>query len=144
MKTKFNIPCLALVVLMTAANHGLADQAPQNGKTSAAQIKKEFEAFWTTEKTQAVKPPPTMANVPYGEHEKQVYLFYSMPPAIGKDQKDPTHSSNFGVKLQEKMRATGVECHLMYPGATHLPQPNPVEFLIARLKTEHIKSDANK
>jgi acetyl esterase/lipase len=339
MKIKFTIPCLALVVLMTTANHGRADQAPQNGKTSAARTPKEFEAFWTTEKTQAVKTPPTLANVPYGEHEKQVldfwqaksekpaplvffihggswrtndkdivtavrdylaagisvvsinyrftqeakaagikppvqwplhdaaralqfvrskaaewnidktriaasggsagactslwlafhddmadpnsndpvarestrllcaglvgaqttldpqqmkdwtpnstygghafgldgdkankissfqqflasrdeimpwikeyspyelvtsddppvYLFYSMPPAIGKDQKDPTHSSNFGVKLQEKMRATGVECHVMYPGATNLPQPNPVEFLIARLKTE--------
>ncbi|SVB65625.1 uncharacterized protein METZ01_LOCUS218479, partial [marine metagenome] len=30
-----------------------------------------------------------------------VYLIYRTPPAIGKAQKDPTHTSNFGVKLQE-------------------------------------------
>ncbi|HUQ70865.1 MAG TPA: alpha/beta hydrolase, partial [Planctomycetaceae bacterium] len=30
-----------------------------------------------------------------------IYLFYAAPPALGQDQKDPTHTSNFGVKLQE-------------------------------------------
>jgi acetyl esterase/lipase len=63
-----------------------------------------------------------------------VYLYYTAAPALGKKQRDPTHTSNFGIKLQEKMRATGLECQLMYPGATNLPYANPVEFLIARLK----------
>jgi len=63
-----------------------------------------------------------------------VYLYYTVAPAPGKKQKDPTHTSNFGVPLQEKMRAAGVECLLMYPGVTNLPYANPVEFLIARLK----------
>ena len=63
-----------------------------------------------------------------------VYLYYSVAPAPGKNQKDPTHTSNFGVLLQEKMRATGVACWLMYPGVTNLPYANPVEFLIAQLK----------
>lgn len=68
-----------------------------------------------------------------------VYLYYSVAPAIGKPQKDPTHTANFGVKLQEKMRATGVECLLKYPGATNLPYANPVEFLIARLKARNAR-----
>jgi acetyl esterase/lipase len=63
-----------------------------------------------------------------------VYLCYTVAPALGKNQKDPTHTSNFGVPLQEKMRATGVECLLKYPGVTNLPYANPVEFLIAKLK----------
>ena len=33
--------------------------------------------------------------------DPSVYLIYSRPPAIGENQKDPTHTSNFGVKLQE-------------------------------------------
>ena len=344
---KFTTPFLALMVLMATASHIRADQAPPNEKSNAARVRKELDAFWTTEKTQAVKTAPTMANVPYGEHEKQVldfwqaksekpaplvffihggswrtndkdivtavrdylaagisvvsinyrftqeakaagiqppvqwplhdaaralqfvrskaaewnidktriaasggsagactslwlafhddladpdskdpvarestrllcaglvgaqttldprqmkewtpnstygghafgldgdkakkissfqqflasreeimpwikeyspyelvtaddppvYIYYQTPPAIGKDQKDPTHTANFGVKLQEKMRAVGLECHVMYPGATNLPQPNPVEFLIARLKMETIKTEAKE
>jgi acetyl esterase/lipase len=63
-----------------------------------------------------------------------VYLFYSDPPALGQNRKDPTHTSNFGVKLEEKMKRLGVGCDLMYPGVTTLKQPDPVAFLIERLK----------
>ena len=66
MHSKFTTTWLALAVLMAPANSGRADQSPETGKTSAARVQKEFEAFWTTEKTQAVKTPPTMANVHYG------------------------------------------------------------------------------
>ena len=62
------------------------------------------------------------------------YLYYTDPPALGQKKKDPTYTSNFGVKLQEKLRSAGVECHLMYPGAPDLKYPNPVDFLIAWLK----------
>jgi hypothetical protein len=68
-----------------------------------------------------------------------VYLYYTVVPAPGKNQKDPTHTSNFGVPLREKMRATGAECLLMYPGVTNLPYANPVEFLIAKLKAGKTK-----
>ena len=63
-----------------------------------------------------------------------VYLFYNAPPAMGQEQKDPTHSANFGMGLQEKMRSTGVECQLVYPGATDVKYPKAEDFLIARLK----------
>jgi len=63
-----------------------------------------------------------------------VYLHYSKePPAIGQAQKDPTHSPNFGVKLREKLREVGVECELVYPGATEGKFPSAQEYLIDRL-----------
>jgi hypothetical protein len=63
-----------------------------------------------------------------------VYLFYNAPPAMGQEQKDPTHSANFGVGLQEKMRSTGVECQLVYPGAPDVKYLKAEDFLIAKLK----------
>jgi len=64
-----------------------------------------------------------------------VYLFYSAPPALGQDQKDPTHTANFGVKLQEHCRANGVGCELMYPGAKDARHATAQEYLIAMLKS---------
>lgn len=65
-----------------------------------------------------------------------VYLHYNDAPAIGKNRKNATHSSNFGVKLQEKMKTVGVECHLMYLGAPAPEYPDPVAFLVERLKND--------
>jgi len=62
------------------------------------------------------------------------YLFYAAPPAVGQFQKDPTHSANFGVKLQEKLRGVGIECELVYPGATGVQHPGVCDYLIKRLK----------
>ncbi len=55
-------------------------------------------------------------------------------PALGKEQKNPTHSANFGVKLQEKLRAAGVECEFVYPSAPDIRHALPVDFLIEKLK----------
>ena len=63
-----------------------------------------------------------------------VFLYYGTPPALGQDQKDPTHTSNFGVKLQEHCKAMGVECELMYPGATGAKHANSKEYLLEKLK----------
>ena len=63
-----------------------------------------------------------------------VYLLYGAPPDMGQDQKDPTHSANFGVGLQEKLRSVGVDCQLNYPGAPDVKYPTPQEYLIANLK----------
>ncbi|MCF7960216.1 MAG: alpha/beta hydrolase [Pirellula sp.] len=65
-----------------------------------------------------------------------VYLIYSAPPALGQDQKDPTHTSNFGVKLQEHCQATGVNCELQYPGAPNVKHATPTDFLIATLNAK--------
>ena len=63
-----------------------------------------------------------------------VYLIYAAPPALGQDQKDPTHTANFGVKLQEKLRATGIACELVYPAAPDVKHPQVHDYLIERLK----------
>jgi acetyl esterase/lipase len=63
-----------------------------------------------------------------------VYLIYNAPPAIGQDQSDPTHTSNFGMKLQERCHAQGVACELVYPGAADVKHPTPTAYLIATLK----------
>ena len=63
-----------------------------------------------------------------------IYLFYRTPPALGKAEKDPTHTAKFGVKLEEKLKATGVPCELVYPGATDVKHATVEAYLIAKLK----------
>jgi hypothetical protein len=63
-----------------------------------------------------------------------VYLIYNAAPALGQPQKDPTHTANYGVKLQEKCKSVGVECELVYPGAPNVKHSSIIEFLIATLK----------
>jgi len=63
-----------------------------------------------------------------------IYLLYGAAPALGEAQKDPTHTSNYGVKFQEKLRALGVECELVYPGAPDVKYKSIDAFLIEKLK----------
>ncbi len=63
-----------------------------------------------------------------------IYLIYNAPPALGEDQKDPTHTSNFGVKLQEHCREKGVACELVYPGAPEVQHATAEEYLLEKLK----------
>jgi acetyl esterase/lipase len=63
-----------------------------------------------------------------------IYLIYAAPPALGQEQKDPTHTANYGVKLQEKCKSVGVECELVYPGAPDVKHANIDAYLIERLR----------
>jgi len=63
-----------------------------------------------------------------------VYLYYSAAPGIGLEQKDPTHTSNYGVKLQEHCRAIGIPCELVYPGAPDVKHASIDTYLIETLK----------
>jgi arylsulfatase A-like enzyme/acetyl esterase/lipase len=62
-----------------------------------------------------------------------VYLAYSSPPALGKEEKDPTHTANFGVKLAERMAAAGVGCEVVYPGAADVSHPTVLDYLLETL-----------
>lgn len=73
-----------------------------------------------------------------------VYLYYSAKPAIGEPQKDPTHTSNFGVKLQEHCRANGVKCELQYPGAPGKPRANVQAYILAAFKPKPAPQQARK
>lgn len=68
------------------------------------------------------------------KNDPPVYLLYSSPPALGEAQRDPTHTSNFGVKLQEYCRQVGVDCELVYPKAPAVTHASTTEYLIATLK----------
>ncbi|MGE0755698.1 MAG: alpha/beta hydrolase fold domain-containing protein [Pirellulaceae bacterium] len=67
------------------------------------------------------------------QDDPPVYLYYSAPPALGQEEKDPTHTANFGLKLQEKLQSVGVPCELVYPGAPDVKHPRTQDALIAKL-----------
>ena len=71
-----------------------------------------------------------------------VYLNYSNPPALGQDQKDPTHTANFGLKLQEHCREIGVDTELVYPQAPGVKHASATDYLIATLTKDRV--DAGK
>lgn len=62
------------------------------------------------------------------------YMFFRTPPAVGQEQKDPPHSSNFGVKLEEKCKNYGVKCEIQYPDAQGTIHENTTVYLISTLK----------
>lgn len=62
-----------------------------------------------------------------------VALFYNAAPAMGKSQKDPTHSANFGIGLQQLCKELGIECDVIYPGAPDVKYQTPTEYLIRML-----------
>ncbi|MFM8469870.1 MAG: alpha/beta hydrolase fold domain-containing protein [Limisphaerales bacterium] len=65
-----------------------------------------------------------------------IWMIYSTPPALGQEHKDPTHTANYGVKLQEKCTQLGVPCELVYPGAPDVKHARTEDFLIATLKAK--------
>ncbi len=68
--------------------------------------------------------------------DSAVYLTYTDTPELGKEKKDPTHTSNYGVHLQEKCKASGVDCEFYYPNAPDEPHKSAHEYLIDKLKAK--------
>jgi acetyl esterase/lipase len=63
-----------------------------------------------------------------------VLIHYSSPPAMGKNQKDATHSANFGLGLKTRCDEVGMTCHVLYRGAPDVEYKSPADFLIRTLK----------
>ena len=63
-----------------------------------------------------------------------VSLYYVKPPQMGQNEKDPTHSANYGVGLQKRCKEIGIPCDLYYPGATAAKHKTPTSYLIEMLK----------
>jgi acetyl esterase/lipase len=63
-----------------------------------------------------------------------IFLQYNSSPALGQVQKDPTHTSNFGVKLQEHCISNGVKCQLYYPNGPKTTHTETTTFLLSQLK----------
>jgi acetyl esterase/lipase len=63
-----------------------------------------------------------------------IALFYGgEKPVVGASPKDPTHSGIMGLKLEERLKAVGVDVVLVCPGRTHPMYRNSTEYLIKRL-----------
>jgi acetyl esterase/lipase len=61
-------------------------------------------------------------------------LFYTGDkPVVGSSPKDPTHSGVLGLKLAEKLKATGVDVVLVAPEMPDEKYKNSAEYLIDRL-----------
>lgn len=101
---------------------------------TAAPGSSPFEAFLA----QREKIAPWIAEYsPYelvSADDPAIYLTYGKPPALGQAEKDPTHSANFGVKLQEKCQSVKVNCELVYPGAPGIKHDSVTNYLITHLK----------
>jgi hypothetical protein len=65
-----------------------------------------------------------------------VCMVFGHAPAIGQDQKDPTHTANFGLKLAEHCATFGIPVELVYPGAPNVVHTTPTQYLIDRLQTK--------
>jgi acetyl esterase/lipase len=68
-----------------------------------------------------------------------IYLDYpdqTQLPKAGQEEPDPTHSAMYGVKLAERLKATGVEVMLAYPGKADEKYGSPAKFLIEKLSAK--------
>jgi acetyl esterase/lipase len=63
-----------------------------------------------------------------------IAMFYGgEEPVVGASPKDPTHSGIMGVKLEERLKAVGVDVVLVHPGRPHPTYRNSTDYLIDRL-----------
>ena len=112
----------------TYGSHAFGIFKEVNGKKQ-----RDFEAF--LEKRETIMPWIKEYS-PYAlvtSDDPPVYLFYNAEPAMGQETKDPTHSANFGVKLQERCKEAGVDCELVYPKAEGVKHKRTQDFIISKL-----------
>lgn len=93
------------------------------GKNSFAQALAERESIL----------PWIEAYSPYALASKDdppVAIFYSTSPDMGKAQKDPTHSANFGIGLQRRCVELGIGCEVIHPGSPDSADKSATDYLI--------------
>ena len=93
-----------------------------------------FDAFLKNRKEIMpwIKEYSPYANVT--KDDPPIFLQYKSPPALGQVQTDPTHTSNFCVKLDEHCIANGVKCELYYPNGPKTVNSDPTSFIITHLQ----------
>ncbi|HVJ69075.1 MAG TPA: alpha/beta hydrolase [Caulifigura sp.] len=99
----------------------------------ADKSKTEFEAFLA--KRNEIQPWINEYS-PYHlvtKGDSPVYLYYAKAPALGMEELDPTHTANFGLKLQEHCKEVGVPCEFVYPGASDVQHATVADYLKAML-----------
>lgn len=96
------------------------------GKNSFAQALAEREKIlpWIREYS-----PYALAS----KDDPPLALFYSAPPDMGKAQKDPTHSANFGIGLQRHCQDLGIGCEVIHPGSPGAADRSATAYLLKLL-----------
>lgn len=69
------------------------------------------------------------------EGDPPIYMRYNRPPALGEEQPDATHSTNFGLALQQRCRELNIHCELVYNSAPDVYHEGPTDFLISNLSS---------
>ncbi|WP_442888615.1 GDSL-type esterase/lipase family protein [Congregicoccus parvus] len=87
---------------------------------------REQVASWISEYSPFVQATPD---------DPPVYLYYHDRPAFGRPSADPTHSAEFGVKLQEHLEVLGVPCELVHGGTVDVAHPDTASYLVATLES---------
>jgi hypothetical protein len=65
-----------------------------------------------------------------------IFLEYpnqNTPPMLGHNERDPTHSALYGIKLAERLRENSIEAVVNYPGHESPVYKSLVQFLIEKL-----------
>lgn len=127
--------CIAVLGAQTTLDPKLAKEWIPNsiygahafGKKDFAQALADHESLlpWIAEYS-----PYSLAS----KDDPPVALFYSTPPSMGQNQKDPTHSANFGLGMQLRCKELGIPCDFIYPGAPDAKYATANEYLIWNLK----------
>ena len=132
--------CAAVILAQTTLDpKQMKEWIPNSKYGGHAFGKKNFEEFLAAREDIM---PWIEKYSPYGlvsKDDPPIYLFYKIPPAVGKVQKDPAHSSNFGVQLQKHYQKMDLDCELVYPGAPNIEYKNSTDYLIAALKKPETK-----
>jgi acetyl esterase/lipase len=69
----------------------------------------------------------------FDNREKVLNQIREYSPVVGSSPKDPTHSGIMGVKLEERLKAVGVDVVLVHPGRKHPDYNGAAAYLIDRL-----------
>jgi hypothetical protein len=96
------------------------------GKKGFAQFLAERESIlpWIAEYS-----PYALAS----KEDPPVAIFYNTPAAMGKNQKDPTHSANFGIGLQQHCKELGIRCDVISTDKKDKKVESPTAHLIKML-----------
>ena len=131
--------CAAVIGPQTSLDPEQMKEWIPNSKYGAHAFGKENFEIFLTERESIL--PWIREYSPYelvSPDDPPVYLYYKAPPVLGREQKDPTHSANFGVKLQERCEQSGTACELVYPGAPSIAHESATEYLISTLKKPNV------
>ncbi len=131
------LQCAAVIGAQTTLDPKQMKEWTPNSKYGAHAFGKRNFAEFLSERESIL---PWIAEYsPYAlvtKDDPPVCLIYKTAPALGQNQKDPTHTSNFGLKMQEKCNSIGIDCEFIYAAGVK-ESITATEYLIKKLKAQN-------